>query len=38
MSGKDRECILVNGTVDGRLGALLRGETVTCTTARGGSE
>lgn len=38
MSGKDRECILVNGTVDGRLGALLRGETVTCTTAKGGSE
>ncbi len=36
MSTEDRDCILVNGTVDGRLGALLRGETVTCTVARGG--
>jgi isopentenyl phosphate kinase len=36
MSTEDRDCILVNGTVDGRLGALLRGETVTCTIARGG--
>lgn len=36
MSTKNRDCVLVNGTVDGRLGALLRGETVTCTIARGG--
>jgi isopentenyl phosphate kinase len=36
MSTEDRDCVLVNGTVDGRLGALLRGETVTCTVARGG--
>ena len=29
-----RECILVNGTADGRLLSLLRGEKVPCTTAR----
>jgi isopentenyl phosphate kinase len=38
MSTKNRDCVLVNGTVDGRLGALLRGETVTCTIARGGTK
>ncbi|MGI5964295.1 MAG: isopentenyl phosphate kinase [Candidatus Methanomethylophilaceae archaeon] len=36
MSRNERECILVNGTADGRLGALLRGEKVTCTIAKGG--
>jgi isopentenyl phosphate kinase len=36
MSTADRECILVNGSVPGRLCSLLKGEKVTCTTARGG--
>jgi isopentenyl phosphate kinase len=36
MSTADRDCVLLNGTVEGRLGALLRGETVTCTVAKGG--
>lgn len=36
MSTADRDCVLVNGTVKGRLGALLRGEQVTSTTAKGG--
>lgn len=36
ISTVDRDCVLLNGTVEGRLGALLRGETVTCTVAKGG--
>ncbi len=36
MSTSDRDCVLVNGAVEGRLGALLRGETVTSTVAKGG--
>lgn len=36
MSTADRDCVLLNGTVEGRLGALLRGEAVTCTVAKGG--
>ena len=36
MSTADRDCVLVNGTVAGRLGALLKGETVISTTAKGG--
>lgn len=36
MSTADRDCVLVNGAVEGRLGALLRGETVTSTVAKGG--
>ena len=35
MCSDDRECILVNGTVQGRLLSLLRGEDVPCTRARG---
>lgn len=35
LCGKDRECILVNGTVEGRLLSLLKGEKVTCTIAKG---
>lgn len=38
MSTKDRECVLVNGTVPGRLYSLLNGESVTSTVARGGLE
>ena len=34
MCSPDRDCVLVNGTVPGRLLALLRGEDVTCTVAR----
>lgn len=30
----DRDCVLVNGTVPGRLLSLLKGEQVTCTVAR----
>jgi isopentenyl phosphate kinase len=36
MSTSDRECVLVNGTVPGRLYALLKNEKVVCTTAKGG--
>ena len=36
MSNADCDCVLLNGTIEGRLGALLRGETVTCTVAKGG--
>ena len=36
MSTADRDCVLVNGTVKGRLGSLLRGEDVISTTAKGG--
>lgn len=36
MSTADRDCVLVNGTVEGRLGSLLRGENVISTTAKGG--
>ena len=32
------ECVLVNGTVPNRLYSLLKGEVVTCTTAKGGLE
>ncbi len=38
MTSEDRECILVNGTVPGRLTSALKGEDVVCTTARGGIE
>ncbi len=34
MCGDGRDCVLVNGTVPGRLMALLKGEDVTCTVAR----
>ena len=34
MCDEGRDCVLVNGTVPGRLLALLRGEDVTCTVAR----
>ncbi len=36
MSTSDRDCILVNGSVENRLYSLLKGETVTYTIARGG--
>jgi isopentenyl phosphate kinase len=36
MCSDGRECILVNGTVKGRLGSLLLGEEVVCTRARKG--
>ncbi|MGI6009390.1 MAG: isopentenyl phosphate kinase [Methanomethylophilus sp.] len=38
MTSADRECVLLNGNVPGRLGALLKGEDVICTTAKGGME
>ena len=34
MCGEGRDCVLINGTVPGRLLALLKGEEVTCTVAR----
>ena len=34
MCGDGRDCVLINGTVPGRLLSLLRGEDVTCTVAR----
>lgn len=34
MCGEGRDCVLVNGTVPGRLLSLLRGEDVPCTIAR----
>ena len=34
MCDGDRDCVLVNGTVPGRLLSLLKGEKVTCTVAR----
>ncbi len=34
MCGEGRDCVLVNGTVPGRLLSLLKGEEVTCTVAR----
>lgn len=34
MCGPGRDCVLVNGTVPGRLLSVLRGEEVTCTVAR----
>lgn len=36
MTADNRECILVNGSVPDRLCSLLKGESVICTTARGG--
>ncbi len=36
MSREDRECILVNGNVEGRLLSILKGEETICTTAKGG--
>jgi isopentenyl phosphate kinase len=36
MCSDGRDCILVNGTVDGRLRSLLEGQNVTCTRARRG--
>jgi len=38
MTTPTRKCILVNGNVPNRLYSLLKGETVTCTTAKGGLE
>lgn len=35
MCSKDRDCVLVNGNVNGRLLSLLRGEDVPCTRAKG---
>ena len=34
MCDEDRDCVLVNGTVPGRLLSLLKGEDVPCTVAR----
>lgn len=34
MCGPGRNCVLINGTVPGRLQSLLKGEEVTCTVAR----
>lgn len=36
MCSDKRDCVLVNGNVEGRLLNLLRGESVVCTTAKGG--
>lgn len=36
MSTGSRECVLINGSVPGRLYSLLKGETVTSTVAKGG--
>ena len=36
MSSSDRDCMLINGTVPGRLASALRGEDVVCTIAKGG--
>jgi isopentenyl phosphate kinase len=36
MCSNGRECILVNGTVEGRLHSLLTGRAVACTRAKGG--
>lgn len=36
MSTDSRECVLINGKVEGRLLSALRGEDVACTRARGG--
>ena len=38
MTTSERECILVNGTVPGRLLSVLRGEETVCTRAKGGIE
>ncbi len=38
MTYTDTRCYLVNGNVPGRLYSLLKGETVTCTVAKGGLE
>lgn len=38
MTTKDRPCVLVNGNAPERLYKLLKGETVTCTIAKGGME
>ncbi len=38
MTSKDRRCVLVNGNAPGRLLSLLKGETVTCTIAKGGMQ
>ena len=36
LSSKDMDCILINGTVNGRLESALKNEDVVCTCARGG--
>ncbi|MCL1978825.1 MAG: isopentenyl phosphate kinase [Methanomassiliicoccaceae archaeon] len=36
MTASDRDCVLVNGSVPGRLGSLLKGERVISTTIKGG--
>jgi len=36
MSSPERDCVLVNGTVEGRLCSLLKGKRVISTTAKGG--
>lgn len=38
MCSDSRDCVLVNGTAEGRLLRLLRGERVVCTTAKGGTQ
>ena len=38
MTSPQRDCILINGTVPGRLLSVLRGEDVICTTAKGGMQ
>ncbi|AGI48339.1 putative archaeal kinase [Thermoplasmatales archaeon BRNA1] len=38
MTTADRRCVLVNGNAPNRLYSLLKGETVTCTIAKGGLE
>lgn len=38
MTDTDTRCYLVNGNAPGRLYSLLKGETVTCTVAKGGLE
>lgn len=38
MTSPERDCVLVNGSADGRLYSLLKGEKVISTTAKGGSQ
>ena len=38
MTDRNRRCYLVNGNAPNRLYSLLKGETVTCTVAKGGME
>jgi isopentenyl phosphate kinase len=36
MTSSERDCVLINGSVDGRLYSVLKGERVISTTAKGG--